>query len=91
MKYHFTEDEIRKNRDGLLKKGEPISRSGKVVLNMEHLKKISTKAELETYLTNYMMQATLQVTQKNVAPSAISQEDPCDFFIYEVTKLKSRE
>lgn len=91
MKYHFTEDEIRKNRDGLLKKGEPINRSGKVVLNMEHLKKISTKAELETYLTNYMMQATLQVTQKNVAPSAISQEDPCDFFIYEVTKLKSRE
>ena len=91
MKYHFTEAEIRKNRDGLLKKGEPVSRSGKVVLNIEHLKKISTKAELETYLTNYMMQATLQVTQKNVPPSAISQEDPCDFFIYEVTKLKSRE
>ena len=90
-KYHFTEAEIRKNRDGLLKKGEPVSRSGKVVLNIEHLKKISTKAELETYLTNYMMQATLQVTQKNVPPSAISQEDPCDFFIYEVTKLKSRE
>lgn len=91
MKYHFTEAEIRKNQDSLLKKGEPISRSGKVVLDMEHLKKISTKEELETYLTNYMMQATLQVTQKDVPPSAISQEDPCDFFIYEVTKLKSRE
>ena len=89
MKYQFTEDEIQANEDTLLQKGTPIEREGKVILNMDQLKGIRSKADLEKYLTNYKMEAVLQITDRDVAPSEIQPDDVSDFFVFTVTRLKT--
>ena len=88
IRYALTKEEIKANEDKPLQKGKPIEREGKVVLNMDQLKGLTSKEDFEKYLTNYMMKATLRITDGAYDASAVA-DDVSDFFVYTVTKLKA--
>ena len=83
MKYRFSKDQLKatKNR-------EPITLAGTLQVDGRVLRQLSTQAELEKYLTNYRMNASLQITETSDSLPT-GNVDTYDYFVYTITRLKT--
>ena len=83
MKYRFSKDQLKatKNR-------EPITLAGTLQVDGRVLRQLSTQAEFEKYLTNYRMNASLQITETSDSLPT-GNVDTYDYFVYTITRLKT--
>ena len=83
MKYRFSKDELEK-----MKNGKPITLTGTLLVDGGVLRQLSTQAEFEKYLTNYRMNASLQITEASDSLPT-GNVDTYDYFVYTITRLKT--
>lgn len=83
MKYRFSKDQLEKT-----KKGKPITLTGTLLVDGSVLRQLSTQAEFEKYLTNYRMNASLQITEASDSLPT-GNVDTYDYFVYTITRLKT--
>ena len=83
MKYRFSKDQLEKT-----KKGDPITLTGTLLVDGRVLRQLSTQAEFEKYLTNYRMNASLQITEASDSLPT-GNVDTYDYFVYTITRLKT--
>ena len=83
MKYRFSKDQLKatKNR-------EPITLTGTLQVNGESLRELNTREDFEKYLTNYRMNASLQITEASDSLPT-GNVDTYDYFVYTITRLKT--
>ena len=83
MKYRFSKDQLEKT-----KKGKPITLTGTLQVNGESLRELNTREDFEKYLTNYRMNASLQITEASDSLPT-GNVDTYDYFVYTITRLKT--
>lgn len=83
MKYHFSKEQLEAT-----KKGTPITLKGTLLVNGTLLRKLSTQADFEKYLTNYRMNASLRITEASDSLPT-GNVDTFDYFVYTITRLKT--
>ena len=57
-------------------------------MNGESLRELNTREDFEKYLTNYRMNASLQITEASDSLPT-GNVDTYDYFVYTITRLKT--
>lgn len=83
MKYRFSKADMEKTKNG-----KPITLTGTLLVDGRVLRQLSTQAEFEKYLTNYRMNASLQITEASDSLPT-GNVDTYDYFVYTITRLKT--
>ena len=83
MKYRFSKADMEKTKNG-----KPITLTGTLRVDGRVLRQLSTQAEFEKYLTNYRMNASLQITEASDSLPT-GNVDTYDYFVYTITRLKT--
>ena len=83
MKYRFSKEQLKETKNG-----KPITLTGTLLVDGRVLRQLSTQAEFEKYLTNYRMNASLQITEASDSLPT-GNVDTYDYFVYTITRLKT--